>query len=46
MKMERIVVQVPGSLKAKLDATRKQGTTTAGLIRCLLRRFFKGKKAA
>ena len=46
MKMERIVIQLPTHLKAKLDAKRKQGTTASGLIRHLLELHFKGKKAA
>jgi hypothetical protein len=44
--MVRIMVQVPRSVKAKLDAERKRGTSAAGLIRHLLERHFKGKKAA
>ena len=46
MKMVRILVQLPGSLKAKLDAERKRGTSAAGLIRHLLEQHFKGKRAA
>jgi len=46
MKMVRILVQLPKSLKAKLDAERCQGTTASGLIRHLLEQHFKGKKAA
>ena len=46
MKMIRVLVQLPASLKAKLDAERKRGTTAAGLIRHLLEQHFKGKKAA
>jgi hypothetical protein len=46
MKMTRMVIQLPGTLKAKLDAERKCGTTAAGLIRHLLEQHFKGKKAA
>ena len=46
MKMVRILVQLPGSLKAKLDAERQRGTSAAGLIRHLLEQHFKGKKAA
>ena len=46
MKMERIVIQLPPHLKAKLDAQRTQGTTASGLIRHLLEQHFKGKKAA
>ena len=36
MKMERVVIQLPSSLKAKLDALRAQGYTAAGYIRSLL----------
>jgi len=46
MKMIKVLVQIPQSLKAKLDAERKRGTTAAGLIRHLLEQHFKGKKAA
>jgi len=46
MKMTRILVQLPDSLKAKLDAERKRGTSAAGLIRHLLEQHFKGTKAA
>jgi hypothetical protein len=46
MKMERMVIQLPARLKAKLNAERKHGTSAAGLIRHLLEQHFKGKKAA
>jgi hypothetical protein len=46
MKMVRLLVQLPQTLKVKLDAERKRGTTAAGLIRHLLKQHFKGKKAA
>ena len=46
MKMKRILIQLPPLLKAQLDANRKQGTTTSGLIRHLLEQHFNGKKAA
>ena len=46
MKMIRMLIQVPTTLKAKLDAERRQGTTASGLIRHLLEQHFKGKKAA
>lgn len=46
MKMIRMLIQVPTSLKAKLDAERRTGTTASGLIRHLLEQHFKGKKAA
>ncbi len=38
MKMKRVVIQLPSSLKAKLDALRAQGYTAAGYIRSLLER--------
>jgi metal-responsive CopG/Arc/MetJ family transcriptional regulator len=40
MKMERLMIQVPQPLKAKLDALRKQGTTASGFIRSLVEREF------
>lgn len=46
MKMQRINIQLPSDLKKKLDAEKQRGTTAAGLIRHLLERYFKGKKAA
>ncbi len=46
--MERLVISIPTSLKAKLDAQRKHGTTASGFIRWLLEEHFKqapaGKK--
>ncbi|MGC4097189.1 MAG: hypothetical protein QM706_08750 [Nitrospira sp.] len=39
-RMERIKIQVPASLKAKLDALRAQGTTASGFIRNLLAQHF------
>ncbi|HEV8327076.1 MAG TPA: hypothetical protein VGQ08_06300 [Nitrospiraceae bacterium] len=44
MKMVRILVQLPESLKAKLDAQRKSGTTTSGFIRHLLEQHFKRER--
>ena len=41
MKMQRVMIQLPMGLKAKLDALRKQGTTASGLIRHLLEEHFK-----
>ena len=38
MKMQRLNIQLPKPLKAKLDALRKQGTTASGYIRALLER--------
>ncbi len=46
MKMQRLNIQLPSRLKAKLDAERQRGTSAAGLIRHLLEEHFKGKKAA
>jgi len=46
MRMIRIPIQVPASLKAKLDEERRRGTTASGLIRRLLELHFKGKRAA
>ena len=46
MKMIRMLIQVPTSLKAKLDAERRTGTTASGLIRHLLEQHFKGTRAA
>lgn len=44
MKMTRLVVQLPKTLKAKLDEERKRGTTAAGLIRHLLEQHFNSRK--
>jgi metal-responsive CopG/Arc/MetJ family transcriptional regulator len=38
MKMERVLIQLPTELKAKLDALRNQGYTASGYIRALLER--------
>ena len=38
MKMERLIIQLPKALKAKLDALRSQGYTASGYIRSLLER--------
>ncbi len=46
MKMQRLNIQLPKSLKAKLDAERQRGTSAAGLIRHLLEKHFGGKTAA
>jgi hypothetical protein len=40
MKMVRVLIQVPASLKAKLDVLRTQGTTASGFIRSLVEREF------
>jgi len=36
--MERILIQLPKPLKAKLDALKRQGYTASGYIRALLER--------
>lgn len=41
MRMERLIIQLPHPLKAKLDALRAQGTTASGFIRYLLEREFR-----
>lgn len=41
MKMTRINISLPISLKQKLDALRLQGTTASGYIRSLLERELK-----
>lgn len=46
MKSMRLVITLPTSLKIKLDAERKRGTSAAGLIRHLLEQHFKAKNAA
>lgn len=38
MKMERVLIQLPPDLKAKLDSLRAQGYTASGFIRALLER--------
>jgi metal-responsive CopG/Arc/MetJ family transcriptional regulator len=40
MKMTRIMIQLPETLKSKLDTLRKQGTTASGFIRNLVEREF------
>jgi hypothetical protein len=46
MKMVKLLIQLPHTLKTKLDAERKRGTSAAGLIRHLLEQHFKGKRTA
>jgi metal-responsive CopG/Arc/MetJ family transcriptional regulator len=41
MKMERMMIQFPARLKAKLDAKRTQGYTASGFIRAVLERELK-----
>ena len=38
MKMERVLIQLPRALKAKLDSLRSHGYTASGFIRALLER--------
>jgi len=40
MKMVRLLIQVPESIKARLDALRQEGTTASGFIRHLLEQHF------
>jgi len=44
MQMQRLNIQLPRELKAKLDALRKQGTTASGLIRNLVEQHFATEK--
>ena len=44
MKMERVLIQLPTDLKAKLDGLRSQGYTASGYIRALLEREFNHKE--
>ena len=45
MSMERLMIQLPTPLKAKLDALRTQGYTTSGYIRALLEKELNGPQA-
>ena len=38
MKMERVLIQIPTNLKAKLNGLRSQGFTISGYIRAVLER--------
>lgn len=38
MKMERVMVQLPKGIKAKLDELRQQGTSISGFIRRIVER--------
>ncbi len=40
MKMERVVIQLPAKLKAKLDSLRARGYTAAGYVRAVLEEHF------
>ncbi|MDP1948711.1 MAG: hypothetical protein Q8L77_14560 [Nitrospirota bacterium] len=44
MKTIRMNISVPITLKAKLDAQRKSGTSASGLIRHLLEQHFKQER--
>lgn len=44
MAMVKLLIMVPRSIKAKLAALRKEGTTASGFIRSLLEREFKARK--
>ena len=46
MRMVKLLVHLPGPLKAKLDALREQGTTASGFIRYLLEQHFAQAPAA
>jgi hypothetical protein len=39
--MERVMIQLPKGIKAKLDALRAHGTTPSGLVRTLVKREFR-----
>ena len=41
MPMERVLIQLPKTLKAKLDSLRTQGYTASGYIRAMLEREFR-----
>lgn len=41
MKMERVMIQLPKGLKAKLNELRRQGTSISGFIRSVLVRELK-----
>ena len=41
MKMERVMIQLPRAIKAKLDRLRRQGTSISGYIRSVLNRELK-----
>lgn len=42
--MERVMIQLPTPLKAKLDSLRTQGYTASGYIRALLERELNEKE--
>ena len=43
--MERLKIQIPKPIKAKLNALRSTGTTASGLIRHLLDQYFSEQAA-
>jgi len=45
MKMEGVLIQLPTSLKAKLDGLRSQGYTASGYVRALLERELNGPQS-
>ena len=46
MQMQRLNIQLPRPLKAKLDALRQHGTTASGFIRSLVEREFQQRTTA
>lgn len=46
MQMQRLNIQLPLPLKAKLDALRQHGTTASGFIRSLVEREFQQRTIA
>jgi len=44
MMMQRVMIQLPKPLKAKLDSLRTQGYTASGYIRALLERELNKKE--
>lgn len=46
MKYDRMLISLPHVLKQRLERERKRGISSSGLIRHLLEKHFKGKKAA
>lgn len=45
MQMERVLIQLPKPLKAKLDTLKAQGYTASGFIRALLERELNGTQS-
>jgi len=46
MKMERVMVQLPKRIKAKLDGLRRHGTSISGFIRSVVERELNQPSAA